>query len=369
MVAPAASLPAIGHKPALDGMRGFGLLAVLAYHTEPSWIPGGVFALTMFFALSGFLITGLLLVERDRKGSIGLKAFWLRRARRLLPAALVALFGIVLYGWLFADASQLQRLRGDVLSALAYVFNWRLVLTGSGYSEAFESASPVQHFWSLAIEEQLYLVLPLVVAGMLTWRLGGRRQLAIALGVLTAISVGLSISFSDLADPTSRIYYGTDTRAAEFLVGSLCAVLFIGRPLVEVPSRVKGWVGTAALLLLVVLCFRTELTDPWVFRGGFALVATLSTVIVIACWSYAEPVTTLLSPAPIRYLGVISYGVYLYHWPIFLTLSPERTGLSTWPLLGLRFSVTLAIAVVSYYLIELPIREKRSIIRPQRATC
>ncbi|MEL7207392.1 MAG: acyltransferase, partial [Actinomycetota bacterium] len=179
MVAGARPAQAVTHKPALDGMRGLGLLAVMAYHTDPSWIPGGVFALTMFFALSGFLITSLLLVEREKRGGIALKSFWARRARRLLPAALVALAGIVAYGAFLADASQLQRLRGDVLTALAYVFNWRLVITDSGYSTAFESPSPVQHFWSLAIEEQLYLFLPVVVAGLLAWRKGGRRPLAV----------------------------------------------------------------------------------------------------------------------------------------------------------------------------------------------
>ena len=355
----------VGHKPALDGMRGLGLLAVMAYHTDPSWIPGGVFALTMFFALSGFLITSLLLVEQDRSGGIALKQFWFRRVRRLLPAALIALAGIILFGAWFADASQLQRLRGDVLSALVYVFNWRLVITNAGYSEAFESASPVQHFWSLAIEEQLYLVLPIVVAGVLAWRKGGRRLLAVVLGAGVLGSVLLSIQFSDLADPTSRIYYGTDTRAAEFLVGAMLAVVLAGRPILTVPSRLKGWIGAVAAGGLIALCFRTSLDDPWVYRGGFALVALLSTVIVIMCWSLSEPVTTLLSPRPFRYLGTISYGMYLYHWPIYLTLTPERTDLSTWPLLGLRFAVTFAAAVVSYHLIELPVRERRSIISPR----
>ncbi|MEL7210988.1 MAG: acyltransferase, partial [Actinomycetota bacterium] len=138
-----------------------------------------------------------------------------------------------------------------------------------------------------------------------------------------------------------RIYYGTDTRAAEFLVGALAAVVLAGRPMLMIPSRLKGWVGTVAAAGLIALCFRVSLDDLWVFQGGFALVALLSTVIVITCWSGAEPVTTLLSPRPIRYLGTISYGMYLYHWPIYLALTPERTDLSTWPLLGLRFAVTI----------------------------
>src|SRR4051812_42501007 len=206
---------------ALDGLRGLAVAGVLAYHCGFGWARGGFLGVSLFFTLSGFLITSLLLAERSEHGRIGLRGFWARRARRLLPAALLALAVIVAFGATVASGSQLRGLRGDVLAALAYVANWRFVLAGTSYGALWSAPSPVQHFWSLAIEEQLYVVLPLAVAGTLALGRGRRRPLLAVLGA----GLGLSVLATFLVHDQLRAYYGTDVRAGELLIGALLAVI------------------------------------------------------------------------------------------------------------------------------------------------
>jgi peptidoglycan/LPS O-acetylase OafA/YrhL len=353
----ARATASLTYQPALDGLRGVAVVAVLAFHAGFTWAPGGFLGVSAFFTLSGFLITSLLLTEWRATGHIGLRAFWARRFRRLLPASLLTLGGIVLFGAFIADANQLRDLRVDVIAALSDVANWRFVVAGQSYADLFAEPSPVQHFWSLAIEEQFYATFPLLVAVVLAVR---RRPRLVLFAVLALLAAGSTVLMFGLRAPHSdftRVYYGTDTRAVELLAGALLAVVAC-RP-VRAHRRTERplipWIGVAALVALLAMWATTAQTAEWLYRGGFALHAAL-TVLVIAAAVRPGPVRAVLSIAPLRRLGVISYGVYLYHWPIYLWLSPERTGVDGWPLFGLRVWTTLTLAVLSYRFVESPIR-------------
>ena len=349
-------------QPALDGLRGVAVAGVLLFHAGFGWAGGGFLGVSIFFTLSGFLITSLLLTERDATGRISLGHFWSRRARRILPAALLALTGIALYGLTVADAQQAARLPGDGLSALADVANWRFVIGDRSYAALFSSPSPVQHFWSLAIEEQFYVVFPLLLVSMTLWTRRSRRGLMILVASLALVSAVLAaVLFNPGHDP-SRVYYGTDTRAVELLVGALLAIALTGRPRLE-GSKVRVAVATGGVLALGVLIGAwvvVKQSDDLLYRGGLPLHALL-VALVIAAVLVPGPARRALAVRPLAALGLISYGVYLYHWPIFLWLSPTRTGLDGAALFGERMALTLAIAAGSYFWIEQPIRHGRRI--------
>jgi peptidoglycan/LPS O-acetylase OafA/YrhL len=344
------------HRPGLDGLRGLAVAGVLAFHSGFSWAQGGYLGVSAFFTLSGFLITTLLLGEQRGTGAVDLRAFWIRRFRRLLPAALLGVLGAAAYVVAFADQVGIDRFRGDALAAIGYVANWRFVLSDLSYAELFQGESPLQHYWSLAIEEQFYLVLPLIAAVLLRRRSGwiGLAALA-AVGVVASVGATLAIGGGD------RAYYGTDTRMAELLVGVLLAVWHHRRDLGRsLPEGLRSGAGAVALAAMLGLWVVTEQSSgglhPWVLLGHAVLTAAVITSVLSP-----TPVARVLSAAPLTGLGRISYGAYVYHWPVFLWLSPERTGFDGGGtddvlLAGLRILVTLAIALPSHRYLEQPIR-------------
>ncbi len=363
-----------GRVPALDGLRGLAVVAVLLFHSQFSWARGGFLGVSAFFTLSGFLITSLLLSEHLGPERGRLRTFWLRRARRLLPAALLTLFGVTAFAATVATPDQLRVLRGDVFAALGYVANWRFYLSGQSYADLFRAPSPVLHFWSLAIEEQFYVVFPLVVAGTLgltrRWPELRRRQ---ALGVLLVFGIAASVIAGRVLyahDGAMRAYYGTDTRAAELLIGALLAVLLSGRitPARAASTRVRALAtaaGTAALGLMVWWWSTVAQSAAWLYRGGFAVHALCAAAVIVAA-RMEGPFARAMSWRPLAALGLISYGVYLYHWPVFLWLTPERTGLAAAPLFALRVAITLALAIASFVLVERPMLTGRLPSRRRR---
>jgi len=356
--------PGIPFLPGLEGLRGAALLGVLFFHGGFGWAKGGFLGVSTFFTLSGFLITLLLVWEFSANGGIDLKQFWTRRYRRLMPASLACLAGVCVFGATVATGGQLATLRGDVIAALAYVANWRFILTGQSYANLFSAPSPVLHFWSLAIEEQFYLVFPIVVTVTLMVAKGSRRVLAIVLAVLSAGSLlSMFLLYTPGSDP-SRVYYGTTTRAFELLVGALLAILLShpGGFVLRVPRWAWVMAGSIGAAATIGLWDTATQSSPWLYEGGLAGYAIMSALLIVGAIRRG-PIRGALAAAPMRWLGAISYGAYLYHWPIFLWLTPTRTHLSIWPLFALRCAVTFAAAVVSARLLERPIRLR---LRPRR---
>jgi peptidoglycan/LPS O-acetylase OafA/YrhL len=348
---------AIPHVAALDGARGAAVAAVLVFHG--GHLLGGYLGVDFFFTLSGFLITSLLLAESARTGGVGLGGFWARRARRLLPALAVLMLGVALFCVTIATPAQLTQIRGDALATLAYGANWREVYARQDYWSIFAAPSPLNHTWSLAIEEQFYVIWPLVFVGLLAWFKRGAAKAVLATSLaLAAVS---SVLMFTLYDPASsaRVYFGTDTRAAAILFGAaLAAALAVRGAVSSRRGRVAlETVGLSGAAVLAIAWTHLDGQSSTLYRGGFLLCGLAATA-VIAAAVHPQPglVSRVLSFKPLCLLGIISYGVYLYHWPLDIVLDQQRVGLRGWPLFLVQTAVTLALAVVSYRYIEQPVR-------------
>jgi peptidoglycan/LPS O-acetylase OafA/YrhL len=359
------------HLPALNGLRALAVIGVVAYHLQFGWASGGYLGVDLFFVLSGFLITSLLLEERVGTGRLNLAAFWARRAKRLLPALFLVLLALALYlvvnaAWGGPGANglvDLPGLRGDALATLLYVGNWHAIFAGQSYFAQFSTPSPLQHTWSLAIEEQFYLVWPLVLLLILRGARRAWRRVGVAVAIVgTAVSAGLmALLFHPGTDP-SRVYYGTDTRLFDLMAGVTVAFLVAARPQPGPAARralhVAGPAAAVALGVFWVIA-GTAKGEPrnWMFEGGFLLCAVLAALVVADARLLARgPFARALSLPPLHFLGTISYGIYLWHWPILVYVTRARTGLSTAPLDIVRVAATLVLATASYYLVERPIR-------------
>ena len=360
----------LAFEPALEGLRGFALLGMLCYHSRFSWAVGGFLPIATFFTLSGYLITSLFLVEWERTGGIRLGTFWSRRFRRLMPAALVTLTVMPLFAVYVSSPDQLARLRGDVFWALFYLANWHYILTDRAYQDLFVAPSPVQHFWSLAIEEQFYFAYPLVAVIGLRLGKGSRLVLGALLGALTVASVLVSVWLMERGASFDRVYYGSDARAAELLLGGILAVALQGRQVFGRVGRRVDLLGMVALTAMLYTWYSVHLTARWIYYGGFAAYSILTLLVMIAAVQPTGFVRALLSVRPLRWIGRVSYGAYLFHWPIYLWLSSEGTGLGPAPLFALRMVVTFGLAGLSYRFIESPIRAGRILAgwRPLVAT-
>lgn len=345
----------VRYSPALDGIRALAVTAVVLFHAGVGGLRGGFLGVDTFFVLSGFLITSLLLQEASATGHVQLARFWARRARRLLPALLAVLAATVIAGHHLLDDDSLRLLRTDGYAALGYVANWRMIFRGTGYAAATATPSPLQHTWSLGIEEQFYLLWPLLVAGLCAWA-AVRRAYSMLLGLCLGGAVVSQVLCALLFRPGSigRAYYGTDTRAQALLLGAgLAALLALG----GLRSARLGIPAAAALVLTAWLWHAADDQASWLYRGGLTA-AALATALVIAhvIGEPDAPIARALAVTPLVWLGRISYGVYLWHWPLFTFVTADATGLQRWPLLAVRLAGTLGVAVLSHHLIEQPIR-------------
>ncbi len=325
---------------------------MVVFHLWPRVLPGGFIGVSVFFTLSGFLITRVLLGEIDRTKTFGLRSFWARRLRRLWPASAATLALIVLVWLLCRWMSHAISL--DVITSFLQVANWRFLASGKAYG--LTELSPVAHFWSLAIEEQLYLVVPILV-----W-LTRRRSGAMFGAFAGLIGFSLLMTFRAGGD-APVVYYSTFTRAAELAAGGLLAVVVRHLPVSAGGRRTHitlGVGGAASILMLAWLTARTSLGTDAYYHGGLSALALLSVVAMIgAIWS--PRLSSALSIRVLTWLGAISYGVYLIHWPIHVALA--HTGLPVWFQPWLTLALTLPIAAISLRFYENPIRTRRITLR------
>jgi len=359
---PGRPVVTFGYTPGLDGLRALGLLTILAYHHGYRWAQGGIFTLSMFFTLSGFLIASLTLAEWSKRGRVSMRSFWERRARRLLPAAFVTLAAIVLLQKRYAIGSGPQ-FKGDVLAAFGYVANWRYAVNGSDYAAIFLTQQPVQHFWSLAVEEQFYLVFPLLFVGAMALSRGRWKVVGGVFAALSALSyVAAWITASQEHSNSGYAYFATHTRASEILVGVTLAFVMVAAPVrrfLTSPggARAVRLGAVVGALGYVWLWHSVGLSSSFVFHGGTMLNAVFTSLLIVACCA-ARPgiVARALAVWPLRSIGKVSYALYLFHWPLFIYMSADRVGMSGWRLFALRVGAVLVLAVVSYFVVESPFR-------------
>jgi peptidoglycan/LPS O-acetylase OafA/YrhL len=382
----------VPYLPGLDGLRALAVLAVIVYHANPAWLPGGFLGVEVFFVISGYLITLLLVAEEERTGAISLRDFWTRRARRLLPALFTMMVLLIMWTSI-RERDSLGALRGDVVAGALYGSNWFQVWVGAGYT-AVNDFAPLRHLWSLAVEEQFYVLWPVIMLVIL--RLGRDRLPRVAmwfLGIATAIaglvallmpSGGISESCASTPDAywtlgerciskIDLLYLSTPTRATGLLLGAALAIVWRPYALLRGPMKRKGPmmdpVALIGLVLLGFLIYKVHIVhlvgedglhaDPWLFRGGLFLTG-IATLMVISAVAHQKAFTgRVLGNVVLRTIGERSYGLYLYHWPVFQALRHE-TGIVLKPHEFIAaMLVTVVITEISYRYIELPIRERR----------
>jgi peptidoglycan/LPS O-acetylase OafA/YrhL len=354
----------MGYLPGLDGVRALAVIGVLLYHADLSWIPGGFLGVDVFFVLSGFLITSLILEEFDRSGRVDFRKFYLGRARRLLPALILVLLVVSLAAALvYQDAA--RQLASDVVASVFYVNNWWYIAADQSYFEFIGRPPLLKHLWSLAVEEQFYLVWPAIAfLAMRRFARKGVFAVAATLAILSTIwmlQLAVANGFPDFADP-SRAYFGTDSHSMGLLVGAAMATFWrpgrMRRALPTGASVIITAIGIAALLAVIwFFAFVGEFT-PWLYRGGFLGLALIVATLIAAASHPGVGLGRAMGTQPWRYIGQRSYGLYLWHWPVFMATRPGLDlPLDGVPLLVLRLGLTVVIAELSFRFVEMPIRQ------------
>ncbi len=345
----------IEYVAGLDGLRALAVMTVMAFHLGWSFVPGGAFGVSLFFTLSGYLITQVMLADHDRVGKVDLKRFWTRRLRRLVPGSIVCLIAVTvvaLFGLLEGD-----RLRGDLFAALGYSANWRFATAETTYAQLFESTpSPVLHFWSLAIEEQFYIIFPLLMVVLLR----RRKILVPTLALLTGASVAAMV----LTSSRNLAYYGTHTRAAELLIGALLALVIpVSKQLSATVQKIVAMFGVVAFVAFLYIATNAHTNDAWLYQGGLSGFSLISSLLIIAVL-VPGPLRLLMSSRPMVAIGRITYSLYLFHWPVFVVLNEDQTGFDGVALSLTRIAVTVLLACLSAWLVENPIRFRKVLGKP-----
>ncbi len=383
----ASNLSKVPYLPGLDGMRALAVAAVLVYHANPSWLPGGFLGVEVFFVISGYLITLLLMAERERTGGVKIGAFWMRRARRLLPALFLMLFLLITYTWMFR-AEELGKLRGDVIAALFYVSNWYQIWVGQGYSASGDFA-PLRHLWSLAVEEQFYLLWPIAMLFLL--RRNGTRNLALTARWLVVAALAVAVVTALVYHPgrigdcsinpeaywmiddrciskADTLYLSTVTRSSGLLLGAAFAMIWRPMAIMRGPLRNAGrlldLVALVGLVFLGLFVWSIHFitpagADPWLFRGGFVWTA-VATLMVIAAVTHSRTLTSRTLGNPVfRYVGTRSYGLYLFSWPIYQIIREVAGNVLSFRQFVVALVLTVIITELSYRYVEMPIRRRQ----------
>lgn len=361
---PSESHSSTRYIPSLDGLRALAVLAVIAYHFGLVWAPGGLLGVTVFFVLSGYLITGLLLNEWRRTKRIDLKAFWMRRVRRLVPAIIVLLVCITALFSLF-NHELLTKMRPDILPSLLFYSNWHFIFQDVSYFEALGAPSPLTHFWSLAIEEQFYIAWPLLLLFLFKRKTSKKTLIVIISAMIILSSVEMALLYDPMVDP-SRVYYGTDTRAFSLLIGALLAIIWSEKRIEilkdRLPSSIRPFaldlLGAVALLGLVVMMGLVSGFSSFSYYGGILLASLLTAILVAALVHPKSYLAKAFSLPPFVWVGKRSYGIYLWHYPVILFMNPPGSLDSANPFyLLLQLVIIGTCAALSYHFIEDPIRK------------
>ena len=354
------------YLPSIDSLRALAVLAVIIYHVDVNYLPGGFLGVDLFFVLSGYLISSLIIKEFRKTGTVNLYNFYIRRARRLLPAVYfmitVGLVVMVLFNEVLLRKSHLDAIFGYIYSS-----NWWYIFHKLDYFDSFGAQSPFKHLWSLAIEEQFYMIFPLLfllVNGKKkskdgTYKLN-KNFLYVVLGLILVSLIAYILLFD--INNISRIYFGTDTRAFSLLVGVVGAILY---PMERLHSKVTpqqnmiySVVSLVSIATLITVMIYTSEYNTWLYRGGFLLVAILGLIVIISSGKQHTLMSKLLSFKPIVFIGKISYSLYLWHFPILVLTTPvSEIGNPNIIFVILRVILTFILATASYVFVETPIRK------------
>lgn len=346
----------------IDGLRAIAVIGVILYHLNIPWFQGGFSGVTVFFVLSGYLITDILIDEWNQNNKINYLRFMIRRFRRLAPALLLMIFIVTVWVTLTNHPS-FEKLRSDFLPSLLYVTNWWYIFHEVSYFDSFGPASPLTHLWSLAIEEQFYLIWPLfIILGFTFIKIKRYRIASILVGFV--FSAWLMAYLYIPGEDPSRVYYGTDTRAFSLLLGAALAFLWpsqrLSKTLPKQASIVLEIVGVTGLLLIIIMFSITSQFDHFHYQGGMLLLSILTILVVAALAHPASKLANWLSVMPLRWIGVRSYGIYLWHYPIIILTTPivNTNGLNVWRI-SLQIAATMIVSALSYRFVETPIRAGR----------
>ncbi|WP_071461516.1 acyltransferase family protein [Bacillus massilinigeriensis] len=346
----------------LDGLRAIAVLSVIAYHFHFSWASGGFLGVDIFFVLSGYLITSIILPNHDDPFSFSLKQFWIGRIRRLLPAAYMMIATSFVWVVLF-QRDMLETVRGDTIASIFYSSNWWFIFHELSYFDSMGSPSPLKNLWSLAIEEQFYVIWPLVLLGGFYILKDRSKFAAVVLGGAACSALWMAFLYEPGADP-SRIYYGTDTRSFELLIGCWLALVWPMKRLSarKVPPQLKNSLNIASFVSLLIFILCVVFVDEYqsfLYRGGMLFVC-LNAAVLIAC--VCHPSSTLgrmLAWKPLMWVGTRSYGIYLWHYPVIVLGTPVyEIGHPVLWRVAIQLALTFGIAELSYRYIEMPIRKK-----------
>ena len=340
------------HEPALDGVRGLAVLAVLVFHALPTTLSGGFLGVDIFFALSGYLITGLLLAEFDATQRLNIRQFFVRRWFRLAPALLAMLLVYGLVVWLFVPLASLKKQGMDILVALLYLTNWARVLS-------LNAETDLGHTWSLAVEAQFYLLWPFLLWGLLRC-FGKRTHLLGVMIALAALSWAVRLALAAQGVDVSRTYNGLDTRAETLMWGAAFAVLASLKSPPQVNENRQSWNLAAALCLGLILWLfaQAQWTSSLYYRYGITLVAVSSALLVFYLHRIDQSwIKRRFEQTWLVWVGSISYGMYLWHFPIYRLLTGLK--LDEWPVLAIGMSMTVAISTISFYALERPLMNWR----------